>query len=130
MTSPIASPQNIFAVERMSMDGHPPSWLSWFAVALPVAFAGNLVCWGLILAVYRPGQKIKEVRGGVVLPRRRGGPRRGRASTAAPSGSRLETAPACPNTHPLFSRPQVRPLKPPEDPLSPTQVGGAGGGTG
>jgi len=47
------------------MDGHPPSWLAWFAVALPVAFIGNLICWGLILAVYRPGQKIKEVRGGV-----------------------------------------------------------------
>ncbi|GBF95096.1 low-affinity phosphate transporter [Raphidocelis subcapitata] len=62
MTSPISSPQNIFAIERMSMDGHPPSWLAWFAVALPVAFAGNVLCWGLILAVYRPGQKIREVR--------------------------------------------------------------------
>lgn len=30
-------PQNIFAIERMSMEGKPPSWLSWFAVALPVA---------------------------------------------------------------------------------------------
>jgi hypothetical protein len=72
MTSPIASPQNIFAVERMSMDGHPPSWLSWFAVALPVAFAGNLVCWGLILAVYRPGSKIKEVGPAPARGRRRG----------------------------------------------------------
>lgn len=76
MTSPISSPQNIFAIERMSMDGDPPSWLSWFAVALPVAFLGNVLCWLLILVVYRPGQKIKE----------------------------------------------VRPLKPPEDPLSPTQI--------
>ncbi|KAI8465297.1 MAG: low-affinity phosphate transporter [Monoraphidium minutum] len=76
MTSPISSPQNIFAIERMSMDGPPPSWLAWFAVALPVAFIGDLICWGLILAVYRPGQKIKE----------------------------------------------VRPLKPPEDPLSVTQI--------
>lgn len=62
MTSPISSPQNIFAIERMSLDGHPPSWLGWFAVALPVAFAGDVICWGLILLVYRPGSKIKEVR--------------------------------------------------------------------
>lgn len=62
MTSPISSPQNIFAIERMSMSGAPPSWLTWFAVALPVAFLGNLVCWALILMVYRPGATIKEVR--------------------------------------------------------------------
>jgi hypothetical protein len=43
------------------MDGSPPSWLAWFAVALPVAVLGNLMCWGLILLVYRPGAKIKEV---------------------------------------------------------------------
>lgn len=67
MTSPISSPQNIFAIERMSIGGAPPSWLAWFAVALPVALLGNLLCWGLILAVYRPGATIKEVR----LPRRR-----------------------------------------------------------
>ncbi len=53
MTSPISSPQNIFAIERMSMDGDPPSWLSWFAVALPVAVLCNFICWGLILAVYK-----------------------------------------------------------------------------
>lgn len=76
MTSPISSPQNIFAIERMSMGGQPPSWLQWFAIALPVAVLGNLVCWGLILAAYRPGRTIKE----------------------------------------------VRPLKPPEDPLNGTQI--------
>ncbi len=53
MTSPISSPQNIFAIERMSMDGKPPSWLSWFAVALPVALVCDLICWALILLVYR-----------------------------------------------------------------------------
>lgn len=62
MTSPISSPQNIFAIERMSMDGDPPGWLSWFAVAIPVAVVGNLLCWGLILLVYQPGSKIREVR--------------------------------------------------------------------
>jgi di/tricarboxylate transporter len=61
MTSPISSPQNIFAIERMSMDGDPPGWLSWFAIALPVSLVGNLMCWALILGVYRPGSKIKEV---------------------------------------------------------------------
>ncbi len=61
MTSPISSPQNIFAIERMSMDGDAPSWLVWFAVALPVAVAGNLLCWGLILLVYQPSKSIKEV---------------------------------------------------------------------
>ncbi|KAF8065942.1 SPBC3B8.04c [Scenedesmus sp. PABB004] len=76
MTSPISSPQNIFAIERMSIGGAPPSWLAWFGVALPVAFLGNLACWGLLLLAYRPGATIKE----------------------------------------------VRPLKPPEDPLNATQL--------
>lgn len=62
MTSPISSPQNIFAIERMSIGGRPPSWLAWFAVALPVAALGDLVCWGLILLAYRPGRKIREVK--------------------------------------------------------------------
>lgn len=62
MTSPISSPQNIFAIERMSMDGKPPSWLSWFAVALPVSFVGVVICWAFILLVYRPWRQVKEVR--------------------------------------------------------------------
>ncbi|GLC41066.1 hypothetical protein PLESTB_000947200 [Pleodorina starrii] len=62
MTSPISSPQNIFAIERMSLDGHPPSWLSWFAVALPVSIACNLACWAMLLLVYQPGRAIAEVR--------------------------------------------------------------------
>ena len=47
MTSPISSPQNVFAIERMSMDGHPPSWLQWFAVAVPVSIACALGAGGL-----------------------------------------------------------------------------------
>nr|ADI46909.1 PTC1m [Volvox carteri f. nagariensis] len=62
MTSPISSPQNIFAMERMSLDGRPPSWLSWFAVTLPVSAACNIVCWGLLLVAYQPGRTIAEVR--------------------------------------------------------------------
>ncbi|KAK9828735.1 hypothetical protein WJX72_001792 [[Myrmecia] bisecta] len=61
MTSPISSPQNIFAIERMSMDGQAPSWLAWFFVALPVAIIGNLLCWLVILGWYRPGSHLREV---------------------------------------------------------------------
>jgi di/tricarboxylate transporter len=63
MTSPISSPQNIFAIERMSISGVPPSWLQWFAVALPVSILGNVLCWALILLVYQPHCSIKEVGG-------------------------------------------------------------------
>ena len=62
MTSPISSPQNIFAIQEMGRGGNSVSWLSWFAVALPIAFIGNLVCWGALLAVYRPNRTLKEVR--------------------------------------------------------------------
>ena len=62
MTSPISSPQNIFAIQEMGSGGDPPSWLSWMAVALPVACLGNLAIWALLLAAYRPGRDIKEVR--------------------------------------------------------------------
>lgn len=62
MTSPISSPQNIFAIEEMGRGGEPPSWLSWMAAALPVACLGNLAIWALLLAAYRPGRDIKEVR--------------------------------------------------------------------
>ena len=62
MTSPISSPQNIFAIERMVLIGSTPSWLQWFAIALPIAVVVNLLCWGLLLAVYRPGQEVQELR--------------------------------------------------------------------
>ncbi|CAL8461976.1 g1507 [Coccomyxa elongata] len=62
MTSPISSPQNIFAIQEMGRDAEPPSWLAWFAVALPVACLGNLACWGCLLLAYRPGRTLKEVR--------------------------------------------------------------------
>ena len=62
MTSPISSPQNIFAIQEMGRGGNSVSWLSWFAVALPIALLGNLVCWGALLAVYRPNRTLKEVR--------------------------------------------------------------------
>lgn len=62
MMSPISSPQNIFAIERMSLDGEEPSWLQWFAVSIPVALCCNLVCWVVLLMVYRPGRGGRTVK--------------------------------------------------------------------
>lgn len=41
MTSPISSPQNIFAIDEMKAGGVEPTWLQWFAIALPVAILGE-----------------------------------------------------------------------------------------
>lgn len=58
MTSPISSPQNIFAIERMSASaGGAPSWLAWFAIALPVASIAAVLIWGLLLLAYPPNVK-------------------------------------------------------------------------
>ena len=57
MTSPISSPQNIFAIEQMSREGGAPSWLAWFAVSLPVAVVAALVIWGALLLAYPPSVK-------------------------------------------------------------------------
>jgi phosphate transporter len=62
MTSPISSPQNIFAIDLMAASGTPPDWLSWFFAALPVAVACNIAIWLIILLVYKPGEAIAEVR--------------------------------------------------------------------
>jgi phosphate transporter len=62
MTSPISSPQNVFAIDLMAESGKPPNWLSWFIVALPVAFLCNMGIWLVVLAVYKPGKAIRDVR--------------------------------------------------------------------
>ncbi|GAX73558.1 hypothetical protein CEUSTIGMA_g1009.t1 [Chlamydomonas eustigma] len=62
MTSPISSPQNIFAIQLMSNDSNPPSWLAWFAISLPVSALCVLMCWSLILIVYQPWRRVAEVR--------------------------------------------------------------------
>lgn len=62
MTSPISSPQNIFAIERMVLIGSTPSWLQWFAIALPISILVDLLCWALLLVVYRPGKEVTELR--------------------------------------------------------------------
>lgn len=51
MTSPISSPQNIVTIQYINPN---PGWGLWFACALPVAVLTMFVCWGLLLAVYKP----------------------------------------------------------------------------
>ena len=52
MASPIASPQNVVALQNM----HPsPSWGEWFFVALPVCVLCICAIWGLLLVSYNPG---------------------------------------------------------------------------
>jgi hypothetical protein len=61
MTSPISSPQNIFAIAVMADSSTPPNWLQWFAVALPVSIVTNLLIWLLLVAIYRPDQTVSEI---------------------------------------------------------------------
>jgi phosphate transporter len=50
--SPIASPQNLIALQNM----HPePSWGVWFFVALPVCIISILAIWVLLLLTFNPG---------------------------------------------------------------------------
>ena len=51
--SPIASPQNIIALQNMDP---VPSWLVWFAVALPVCIISVLLIWLLLLITFQPGK--------------------------------------------------------------------------
>ena len=51
--SPIASPQNLIALQNM----HPqPGWGVWFFVALPVCILSILMIWLLLLVSLRPGK--------------------------------------------------------------------------
>jgi phosphate transporter len=59
MASPIASPQNIIALQNMT---NPPSWGSWFFVALPVCILSILAIWVLLLVSFNPGK------GTVIMP--------------------------------------------------------------
>ncbi|KAL8697016.1 MAG: hypothetical protein Q9224_002509 [Gallowayella concinna] len=51
--SPIASPQNIIALQNMSPQ---PSWGAWFVVALPVCIMTIILIWLLLLATFQPGK--------------------------------------------------------------------------
>lgn len=51
--SPIASPQNIIALQNM----YPSiSWGTWFFISLPVCIISILLIWGLLLATFHPGR--------------------------------------------------------------------------
>ncbi|RPA86965.1 SPX-domain-containing protein [Ascobolus immersus RN42] len=53
MASPIASPQNVIALQNMSP---APSWGEWFFVALPVSIISILIIWVVLLLIYRPAR--------------------------------------------------------------------------
>lgn len=50
MVSPIASPQNIIALENMNPE---PSWGQWFAVAIPVSLVGLVLVWLLLVFTFK-----------------------------------------------------------------------------
>ncbi|KAI5308322.1 low-affinity phosphate transporter, partial [Ascosphaera atra] len=47
--SPIASPQNIIALQNMD---NPPSWGTWFFIALPVCIISILLIWVLLISTF------------------------------------------------------------------------------
>lgn len=51
--SPIASPQNLIALENMEPQ---PGWGTWFFIALPVCILSILLIWLLLLVTFRPGR--------------------------------------------------------------------------
>lgn len=51
--SPIASPQNLIALQNMEPQ---PGWGIWFFVALPVCIISILLIWLLLLVTFRPGR--------------------------------------------------------------------------
>lgn len=51
--SPIASPQNLIALQNMSPE---PGWGTWFFIALPVCILSILAIWMLLLVTLQPGK--------------------------------------------------------------------------
>ncbi|KAJ1655750.1 low-affinity phosphate transporter, partial [Dispira simplex] len=58
MSSPISSPQNTIAIDNMEPN---PNWGQWFAVALPVSLACDLLIWLFLLFVYKPADSTPAV---------------------------------------------------------------------
>lgn len=54
-TSPIASPQNLIALQYME---EPLGWLQWFAITIPVSGLSLLVIWMLLLWSYGSGRGV------------------------------------------------------------------------
>jgi phosphate transporter len=53
MLSPIASPQNLIAIETMINE---PSWIQWLFIALPVGIISILLIWVLLLVTFKPSR--------------------------------------------------------------------------
>lgn len=53
MLSPIASPQNVVAIQIMRPE---PTWGQWFFVSIPVGLVSIVLIWILLLATFRPGR--------------------------------------------------------------------------
>lgn len=51
--SPIASPQNLIALQNMEPQ---PGWGIWFFIALPVCIISLVLIWLLLLVTFRPGR--------------------------------------------------------------------------
>ena len=51
--SPIASPQNIIALQNMSPE---PSWGTWFFITWPISWLSLFLIWGLLLLTFQPGK--------------------------------------------------------------------------
>lgn len=51
--SPIASPQNLIALQNMSPQ---PGWGIWFFIALPVCIISIFLIWVLLLVTFQPGR--------------------------------------------------------------------------
>ncbi|KAF2460362.1 putative plasma membrane phosphate transporter Pho87 [Lineolata rhizophorae] len=51
--SPIASPQNLIALQNMTPQ---PGWGAWFFIALPVCIISILLIWILLLLTFQPGK--------------------------------------------------------------------------
>lgn len=56
--SPIASPQNIIALQNMDPEA---SWLQWFFVALPVGLVSIVAIWALLMATFPPSAQSKSM---------------------------------------------------------------------
>lgn len=51
--SPIASPQNLIALQNMDPE---PGWAVWFFISLPVCVVSILLIWLLLLVSFQPGK--------------------------------------------------------------------------
>lgn len=58
MASPIASPQNIIAIESMDP---VPSWIQWFVISLPVCGVSLILIWIFLIVTLKPESKINIV---------------------------------------------------------------------